>query len=99
MEAGSTLMQGKTEGMGSRDSALLTVSHRHGLSVLPGGLRLVLRRIRGLVMDMWEDYGSSCSLSKIRPHFKVYLPFQQPWSVPVDLKKNLTRESTTDQYD
>ena len=39
---------------------------------------LVLRRMRGVVVGIWEDYGSSCALCKLKPHFKVHLLIQQP---------------------
>lgn len=39
MEADETWMQSKKEGMESKESAQLTVSNRHGLPGLPGGLK------------------------------------------------------------
>lgn len=72
-------MQGKKRGMKGRESAQLTVSNRHSDSLVD----MVLRRMRGLVMDMWEDYAPAAF-----SYFKVHLLHSAALLKCMDLSKN-----------
>ena len=89
MEADVTEMQAKNEGIKQarkvHSSQFLTGMGSQGSLV---DCRLVLMRMRGLVMGMWEDYGSSCVLCKLKPHFKVHLPIQQPRTALIEMHRS-----------
>lgn len=45
-----------------------------------------------LVMDMWEDYGSSCAYSQIKPDFKVQLPICRPRTALVEMQISVNKD-------
>lgn len=45
-----------------------------------------------LVTDMWEDYGSSCAYSQIKPDFKVHLPICRPRTALVEMQISVNKD-------
>lgn len=41
---------------------------------------------------MWEDYGSSCAYSQIKPDFKVHLPICRPRTALVEMQISVNKD-------